>query len=62
MISFFKTVFTFLITYKEFTGALLIIAAYAWLGSSYLKVKYEAQIAGFKAQIAIQTGRTKEEL
>lgn len=55
MISFFKTVFTFLVTYKKYASALLIIAACAlcaWLGSSYQKAKCEAQIADFKAQMA----------
>ena len=55
MISFFKTVFAFLVTYKKYASALLIIAACAlcaWLGSSYQKAKCEAQIADFKAQMA----------
>ena len=58
MISLFKTVFAFLVTYKKYASALLIIAACAlcaWLGSSYQKAKCDAQIADFKAQIAIQT-------
>ena len=45
-------------TYKKYAGALLIVAGFAlcaWLGSSYQKAKCEAQIADFKAQIAIQT-------
>lgn len=57
MIGFFKAAFTFLTTYKKYASALLIIAACAlcaWLGSSYQKAKCEAQIADFKAQIAIQ--------
>ena len=55
MISFFKTVFAFLVTYKKYASALLIIAECAlcvWLGSSYQKAKCEAQIADFKAQMA----------
>ena len=55
MISLFKTVFAFLVTYKKYASALLIIAACAlcaWLGSSYQKAKCEAQIADFKAQMA----------
>ena len=55
MFPFFKTVLTFLTTYKKYTSALLIIAACAlcaWLGSSYQKAKCEAQIADFKAQMA----------
>ena len=58
MIGFFKAALTFLTTYKKYASALLIIAACAlcaWLGSSYQKAKCEAQIADFKAQIAIQT-------
>lgn len=58
MIAFIKTALTFLTTYKKYASALLIIAACAlcaWLGSSYQKAKCEAQIADFKAQIAIQT-------
>lgn len=55
MISFFKTVFAFLVTYKKYASALLIIAGFvlsAWLGSSYQKATCEAQIADFKAQMA----------
>ena len=58
MFPFFKTALAFLSTYKKYASALLIIAACAlcaWLGSSYQKAKCEAQIADFKAQIAIQT-------
>ena len=58
MFPFFKTALAFLTTYKKYAGALLIVAGFAlcaWLGSSYQKAKYEAQIADFKAQIAIQT-------
>lgn len=58
MITFIKTALTFLTTYKKYASALLIIAACAlcaWLGSSYQKAKCDAQIADFKAQIAIQT-------
>lgn len=58
MIGFIKTAMAFLTTYKKYASALLIIAACAlcaWLGSSYQKAKCEAQIADFKAQIAIQT-------
>lgn len=58
MIAFIKTALSFLTTYKKYAGILLIIAACAlcaWLGSSYQKAKCEAQIADFKAQIAIQT-------
>lgn len=58
MFPFFKTVLAFLTTYKKYASALLIIASCAlcaWLGSSYQKTKCEAQIAVFKAQIAIQT-------
>lgn len=58
MFPFFKTALSFLTTYKKYAGILLIIAACAlcaWLGSSYQKAKCEAQIADFKAQIAIQT-------
>ena len=58
MIGFFKAALTFLTTYKKYASALLIVAACAlcaWLGSSYQKAKCEAQIADFKAQIAIQT-------
>lgn len=55
MISLFKTVFAFLVTYKKYASALLIIAACAlcaWLGGSYQKAKCDAQIADFKAQMA----------
>lgn len=55
MISVFKTVFAFLVTYKKYASALLIIAGFvlsAWLGSSYQKATCEAQIADFKAQMA----------
>lgn len=58
MIGFIKTAMAFLTTYKKYASVLLIIAACAlcaWLGSSYQKAKCEAQIADFKAQIAIQT-------
>lgn len=58
MFQFFKTALAFLTTYKKYAGALLIVAGFAlcaWLGSSYQKAKCEAQIADFKAQIAIQT-------
>lgn len=58
MFPFFKTALEFLTTYKKYASALLVIAACAlcaWLGSSYQKAKCEAQIADFKAQIAIQT-------
>jgi hypothetical protein len=58
MIAFIKTALAFLTTYKKYAGILLIIAACAlcaWLGSSYQKAKCDAQIADFKAQIAIQT-------
>lgn len=58
MFPFFKTALAFLTTYKKYASALLIVAACAlcaWLGSSYQKAKCEAQIADFKAQIAIQT-------
>ena len=58
MFPFFKTALAFLTTYKKYAGALLIVAGFAlcaWLGSSYQKAKCEAQIADFKAQIAIQT-------
>lgn len=58
MISFFKTAMAFLTAYKSKAVPLLIIAVCAlcaWLGSSYQKAKCEAQIADFKAQIAIQT-------
>ena len=58
MISFFKTAMAFLTAYKSKAVPLLIIAVCAlcaWLGSSYQKAKCDAQIADFKAQIAIQT-------
>lgn len=58
MIAFIKTVLALLTTYKKYASALLIIAGFAlsaWLGSSYQKAKCDAQIADFKAQIAIQT-------
>lgn len=58
MFPFFKTALAFMTTYKKYAGALLIVAGFAlcaWLGSSYQKAKCEAQIADFKAQIAIQT-------
>ena len=57
MISFFKTALAFLTTYKKYAGILLIVAGLAlsaWVGSSYQKAKCEAQIADFKAQMAIQ--------
>lgn len=63
MIAFFKTVLAFLTTYKKYPSALLIIAGFAlsaWLGSSYQKAKCEAQIADFKAQIAIQTAEQRK--
>ena len=63
MIAFFKTVLAFLTTYKKYASALLIIAGFAlsaWLGSSYQKAKCEAQIADFKAQIAIQTAEQRK--
>lgn len=55
MISFFKTVFAFLVTYKKYASALLIIAGFvlsAWLGSSYQKATCEAQIANLRNQYA----------
>lgn len=58
MIAFFKTTMAFLTAYKSKAVPLLIVTACAlcaWLGSSYQKAKCEAQIADFKAQIAIQT-------
>ena len=58
MFPFFITALSFMTTYKKYAGALLIVAGFAlcaWLGSSYQKAKCEAQIADFKAQIAIQT-------
>lgn len=58
MIAFFKTTMAFLTAYKSKAIQLLIIAGFAlsaWLGSSYQKAKCDAQIADFKAQIAIQT-------
>lgn len=64
MFQFFKTVLAFLTTYKKYASALLIIAACAlcaWLGSSYQKAKCEAQIADFKAQIAIQTEEQRKD-
>lgn len=54
----FTTILTFLTTYKKYAGILLIVIACAlsaWLGSTYQKAKCDAQIADFKAQIAIQT-------
>lgn len=63
MIAFIKTVLAFLTTYKKYASALLIIAGFAlsaWLGSSYQKAKCEAQIADFKAQIAIQTAEQRK--
>lgn len=64
MIGFFKAALTFLTTYKKYALALLIVAACAlcaWLGSSYQKAKCEAQIADFKAQIAIQTEEQRKD-
>lgn len=64
MFPFFKTVLAFLTTYKKYASALLIIAGFAlsaWLGSSYQKAKCEAQIADFKAQIAIQTEEQRKD-
>lgn len=64
MFPFFKTALAFLTTYKKYASALLIIAACAlcaWLGSSYQKAKCEAQIADFKAQIAIQTEEQRKD-
>lgn len=64
MFPFFKTVLAFLTTYKKYAGALLIVAGFAlcaWLGSSYQKAKCEAQIADFKAQIAIQTEEQRKD-
>ncbi len=55
MISLFKTVFAFLVTYKKYASALLIIAGFvlsAWLGSSYQKATCEAQIANLRNQYA----------
>ena len=55
MISLFKTVFAFLVTYKKYASALLIIAGFvlsAWLGSSYQKATCEAQIANLRSQYA----------
>lgn len=63
MIAFIKTVLAFLTTYKKYASELLIIAGFAlsaWLGSSYQKAKCEAQIADFKAQIAIQTAEQRK--
>lgn len=57
MIAFFKTTMAFLTAYKSKAIQLLIIAGFAlsaWLGSSYQKAKCEAQIADFKAQMALQ--------
>lgn len=59
----FTTILTFLTTYKKYAGILLIVIACAlsaWLGSSYQKAKCDAQIADFKAQIAIQTGEQRK--
>ena len=64
MISLFKTVFAFLVTYKKYASALLIIAECAlcvWLGSSYQKAKCEAQIADFKAQMATTVTNQRKE-
>ncbi len=58
MIAYIKTALAFLTAYKSKAIPLLIIAGFslsAWLGSSYQKAKCDAQIADFKAQIAIQT-------
>lgn len=55
MISLFKTVFAFLVMYKKYASALLIIAGFvlsAWLGSSYQKATCEAQIANLRNQYA----------
>lgn len=55
MISLFKTVFAFLVTYKKYASALLVIAGFvlsAWLGSSYQKATCEAQIANLRNQYA----------
>ncbi len=55
MISLFKTVFAFLVTYKKYASALLIIAGFvlsAWLGSSYQKATCEAQIANLRNHYA----------
>lgn len=63
MIAFIKTALTFLATYKKYASALLIVAGLvlsAWLGSSYQKAKCDAQIADFKAQIAIQTAEQRK--
>ena len=63
MISFFKTAMAFLTAYKSKAVPLLIIAVCAlcaWLGSSYQKAKCDAQIADFKAQIAIQTAEQRK--
>ena len=63
MIAFIKTALAFLTTYKKYASALLIVAGLAlsaWLGSSYQKAKCEAQIADFKAQIAIQTAEQRK--
>lgn len=64
MFPFFKTALAFLTTYKKYASALLIIAACAlcaWLGSSYQKAKYEAQIADFKAQMASAVSNQRED-
>ena len=64
MIAFIKTVCTFLTAYKSKAVPPLIVAACllsAWLGSSYQKAKCEAQIADFKAQIAIQVKRQEKD-
>ncbi len=63
MIAFIKTTMAFLTAYKSKAVPLLIIAVCAlcaWLGSSYQKAKCEAQIADFKAQIAIQTAEQRK--
>lgn len=64
MIAFIKTTMAFLTAYKSKAIPLLIVAACAlcaWLGSSYQKAKCEAQIADFKAQIAIQVKQQEKD-
>ena len=64
MIALLKTAFVFLTANKKYAGILLIVAGFAlsaYLGSSYQKAKCDAQLADFKAQMAIQVKQQKED-
>lgn len=64
MIALLKTAFVFLTANKKYAGILLIVAGLAlsaYLGSSYQKAKCDAQLADFKAQMAIQVKQQKED-